>query len=598
MSHNTPSSPLETLPPEIFNRILDYIFDPAQSEVPESTTNFRTYVFDTGLLRVNKALHKLAKSHLHLSLSWIRFDINWGAFLIDPHWLCIPYIAIDRTDAPRVLPFLYAGDMKRRTPNQRAPHGRLIVRIKFPQPTTQAQREMQAESFNSPSGSFMSVLVLERDFDRFIDVLRMNDLAYCSRVLPDAGTSSKVLSMRSVEGLSLDIKIRAGLEESKYKHLLRRFTILSGPFHQLTIEGHADPASAATLVSKVEMRMQGLGRKLQIMKAKNFTYHQAIKYLLKLKYQGDIFLRMGHHANAYTCYEYALKFEKYWQAHDLQPAKHTFWHIDKDICKAWSIALGCNLAMAAVAGGLKVRIPLVHGRSMMRNISALVDMRARRGGISMDRYLELLFSNAFCLILQEHDGKLFDNCAVLCLHSCLQAMSSAWETLSEFTTRQDSSSPTAKLYSYAKKIMSIPGVVRVRQAEDHGNGLNAEINEEDLTREIMEHIDAMRQIMLDATFEPMVWGIRKELFPNPLLSQLRVWPVALIMSGPEIPVRPEAESRSGPEANRPADLDEMTKELYWPPKLARVGEEVCIPNFDDVNREALSRGAKEERLFI
>lgn len=596
MSHTIPQSLLEALPPEIFNRILSYIFDPAQSEVPETTTSFRSYVFDTALLRVNKALYELAKSYLHLSLSWIRFDINWGAFLIDPHWLGIPYITIYRADAPRVLPFPYAGDTKRRTPNQQVPHGRLIVRIKFPQPTTQMQAEIQAACSKFPFGSFMSVLVLERDFDRFIDVLRMNDLGYCRRVLPDTGTSSKVLSVRSLEGLSLDISIRAGLEESRYKHLLRRVAILSGPFHQLTVEGHADPASAATLVSKVEMRIQGLDRKLQIMKGKDSTYHQAIKYLLKLKYQGDIFLRLERHANAYMCYEYALKFEKYWQAHDPQPAKHTFWHIDKDVCKAWSIALACNLAITAVVGGLKVRTSKVHGRSMMGTITALVDMRARRGGLTMDRYLELLFSTAFCYILQEHDGRPFNGDAVTCLCSCLQAMISAWELLSGFTTRHDSLSPITKLYSYAKEIMTLPGVIRVRRADDGG----VEIAEEDLTNEIMQRIDAMREIMQDAKFEPMVWGIRKQQLPFSLLSQLRVWPLAIIIAFDSTPpVPPEAEAGIGPEANSSADLnDEVTGEIYGAPTITRIGEEVCIPEFDDINREALKWGTMEERLFI
>jgi len=594
MSHNISPSLLEALPPEIFNRILRYIFDPAQSEAPETTTSFRSYVFDTALLRVNKAVHELAKSYLHLSLSWIRFDINWGAFLIDPHWLGISYITINCVDAPRVLPFPYSGNTKRRTPNQQVPHGRLTVRVKFPQPTTQTQTEIQATCSKFPVGSFMSVLVLERDLDRFVDVLRMNDLGYCRRVLPDADTSSKVLSMRSVEGLSLDIKIRAGLEASRYKQLLRRVAVLSGPFHQLTIEGHTDPAFAATLVSKVEMRIPGLDRKLQIMKGKNSTYHQAIRYLLKLKYQGDRFLRLERYTDAYMCYEYALKFDKYWQAHDPQPGKHTFWHIDQDVCKAWSIALACNLAIAVVSGGLKVRTPKVHGRSMMGNITALVDMRARRGGITMDRYLELLFSAAFCYLLEEHDGQPCSNDAVLFLCSCLQAIISAWELLSEFTTRHNSLSPMARLYSYAKEIMDLPGVIRVRQANDSG----VEIAEEDLARDIIQRVDVMRQIIQDAKFEPMVWGIRKQLLPAPLLLQLRVWPLAIIVSSSTPPVRLEAEAGSGPKASPLSELNEMTEKLYAAPTIARIGEEVCIPRFDDVNHEALSCGAMEERLFI
>jgi hypothetical protein len=232
---------------------------------------------------------------------------------------------------------------------------------------------------------------------------------------------------------------------------------------------------------------------------------------------------------------------------------------------------------------------------MMGNITALVDMRARRGGITMDRYLELLFSAAFCYLLEGHDRRQpFSNDVVAFLCSCLQAMTSAWELLSGFNTRHDSLSPMAKLYSYAKEIITLPGVIRVRQADDSG----VEIAEEDLRCEIMQRVNVMRQIMQDAKFEPMVWGIRKQLLPAPLLLQLRVWPLAIIVSSSTPPVRLEAEAGSGPEASPLSELNEMTEELYGAPTIARIGEEVCIPRFDDVNHEALSWGATEERLFI
>jgi hypothetical protein len=56
------SSPslLEGLPPELFNRVLGYVLEPIEEFT--TSTKFHGYRFDTALLRVNKAVHALAKS--------------------------------------------------------------------------------------------------------------------------------------------------------------------------------------------------------------------------------------------------------------------------------------------------------------------------------------------------------------------------------------------------------------------------------------------------------------------------------------------------------------------------------------------------------
>jgi hypothetical protein len=88
MSSVAAPSLLESLPPELFNRVLSYVLEPiAYGDTP---TKFSGYRFDTALLRVNKAIHALAKSYLHHTISWARIDVNWDAFLIDPHWMCVP----------------------------------------------------------------------------------------------------------------------------------------------------------------------------------------------------------------------------------------------------------------------------------------------------------------------------------------------------------------------------------------------------------------------------------------------------------------------------------------------------------------------------
>jgi hypothetical protein len=221
-SYSAPVSRLEVLPSETFNRVLDYIFSPADCKVPENPTTFGIHRFHTAILRVNKAIHRLAKSHLYHNLTWIRFDINWGSFLIDPHWLGIPYIAIDRKDTQFEISYPYASHVERRSPNQQAPEGNISVHIKFPPPATDTQKDIWNNCVQSPDSS-MSLLVPAEDFDPFMDVLRMNDLAYCCRrwrdLLKDGGSG---------KGVSFDIDVRPGQEKKGYKRLLDRFQDFHG----------------------------------------------------------------------------------------------------------------------------------------------------------------------------------------------------------------------------------------------------------------------------------------------------------------------------------------------------------------------------------
>jgi hypothetical protein len=83
-----PTSHLESLPAELFNRVLSYVLEPETT--PELNDKFRGYRIDTAILRVNKAIYVLVKGYPHHSISWIRLDLNWDAFLIDPHWIGIP----------------------------------------------------------------------------------------------------------------------------------------------------------------------------------------------------------------------------------------------------------------------------------------------------------------------------------------------------------------------------------------------------------------------------------------------------------------------------------------------------------------------------
>jgi hypothetical protein len=257
------------------------LLDPATCEIPDSPSAFRSYRSETAILRVSKSVHDLAKGHLHYSLSWIRFDINWDALPINPSSIGVPYIDINRADTP------YSGDLRRRSYNQQAPPGRLVVRVKFPPPKSLAQMAIKVPCFNSPFAAFTSLPVLERDLAQFLRVFRMSDMAYCEHMLPTAQTSKKVLTTRSDDGLSIKILIPSGLALKKYKHLLEKFRLFYGPFHHLTITGHEDPTHAAFIAAKVELRVPQSDRRAQVMGSSARSSMKIVKDIMGLKSRGD-----------------------------------------------------------------------------------------------------------------------------------------------------------------------------------------------------------------------------------------------------------------------------------------------------------------------
>jgi hypothetical protein len=184
------TSRLEALPAELFNRVLSYVYDPEQCEIQESNTKFRGYRLETSLLRVNKAIHELAKSYLHHALSWVRLDINWGAFIIDPRWVGVNYILLNHVNLPKSLPRVPLQSPVRSTPQQ-APPGRLHVQVDFPPATTPAQTEMTNHVKNNTHKT-ISILVLEKELAGFVMVLQMNDGTYCQRLHPGALLTSGV----------------------------------------------------------------------------------------------------------------------------------------------------------------------------------------------------------------------------------------------------------------------------------------------------------------------------------------------------------------------------------------------------------------------
>lgn len=238
MNIPTSVSHLESLPAELFNRVLSYVFNPHDLEIEESNTTFGGYCFETSLLRTSKSIHQLVKSYVHHTLSWIRFDINWGAFAIQPHWLGVRYINVRHVKAAKILPDGYLNLSLRPLPQQ-TPGGRLHIEIESPHASSEAQEEV-TRIVKDDANVSMSLLILEKDLHGFMQVLRINDLAYCHRNFPGTTISDGVHARPGVHGIKSEIAVARGQQLERYQHLILEFHVMWNILHKTTIAGHAD----------------------------------------------------------------------------------------------------------------------------------------------------------------------------------------------------------------------------------------------------------------------------------------------------------------------------------------------------------------------
>jgi len=209
-------SHLEAVPAELFNRVLSYVLNPYDCEIEESNTTFGGYHFETSLLRISKNIHQLAKSYVHHALSWVRFDINWGALAIQPHWLGVKYINIRHVKAAKTLPDGYLNLSLRPVP-QEAPAGRLHVKIELPSASNDAQEKI-TRMVKSNANTSMSLLVLAKDLAGFVKALRINDLIYCHRNFPGTPIPDGIRARRGVHGIKSEIVVARGQQLQRYQH--------------------------------------------------------------------------------------------------------------------------------------------------------------------------------------------------------------------------------------------------------------------------------------------------------------------------------------------------------------------------------------------
>ncbi|KAF2024128.1 hypothetical protein EK21DRAFT_118095 [Setomelanomma holmii] len=76
-------------------------------------------------------------------------------------------------------------------------------------------------------------------------------------VLPTHDIPNKILALRSTVGTSMEVRILSGQHNSRYKFMVDRLKILSGPFHEISFTGGYDTAHTAAVGAMVEMRRLG-----------------------------------------------------------------------------------------------------------------------------------------------------------------------------------------------------------------------------------------------------------------------------------------------------------------------------------------------------
>jgi hypothetical protein len=151
---------------------------------------------------------------------------------------------------PKVLPLVYGGDNKVRSVKQDVPDGRISARISFLLPTTNAQKVMKKACSHSPFGSRMRLLVHENDINRFLVILRMNDLAYCDRLPPVKNEVASLQIAVKQYGISFNIQVTHGYQIAKYKHLIDMFNMFFGPYHECSIAGYTDEAHGLSVMTR------------------------------------------------------------------------------------------------------------------------------------------------------------------------------------------------------------------------------------------------------------------------------------------------------------------------------------------------------------
>jgi hypothetical protein len=354
----------------------------------------------------------------------------------------------------------------------------------------------------------MSLLVLEKDLACFMQVLRMNDLAYCRRNCPGTLISDDTKASRGIHGIKSEVIVTSGQQPKRYQHLILEFQIMRDLLHKTKVVGHADNNLAKKsedyiqqqhiYKERIELSLSktGMNQKLSIE-----VMGEVIASLMWLKHRGDEYLTQGFYSNAYMCYSSACILEKNWLKIAPPPLDVRFWTFDSCIFVTFVVALQYNMAIAEIAGGLD--LGSTHfSRMSIYTCYGMLGILSGGGTFLVDeRYAELSIAAHIYEILTELPDNVYH----------LTSIEEIWEAYYDIDDHSDLSSGLGLLYQTVKRLNNVG-----HTPTSHPESL-AELK-----------AAAARGF---AGVSPLKWAMTENKVPKPLQELVKFLPRAQLLPG-------------------------------------------------------------------
>jgi hypothetical protein len=389
MATQSQISRLESVPGEVFNNIIGHILDPCENELDSDVHGFCRYSFNTSILCTNRNIHSLARSYLHNGLAWVRIDVNWPSFLVDPRWVGVRYISITQTPRARNMSRHAGYDVNWQLHRQDHPNGFVYMNLRFPRPINEEQlRKIETcVTDNMPSNAEMRLLVLRRDLPEFLRIVRLNELVY------NGATSSSTLST-PLEVLSY---IMPGQERFTDEDVWSMLQVLERPRQWPCPTRNKASRDVSTVDAQWQLSYQS--------STVRSTVWELIEHQIWLKFCGDQLMGRGLYFDAYLCYYTIISLGKDWP--EVNDPSRPFLDADSIVFKAFRQSCMCNMVMAAIAGDMGNSDP--HNVDMDLHVEVTLLLRAW-GGAEPQNVFEWVLSLALYCILKDQpaNGNLWD----------------------------------------------------------------------------------------------------------------------------------------------------------------------------------------------
>jgi hypothetical protein len=234
------TSPLEDLPPEVFNRILYFLLHHKAVERRATFSNPRRYVFETSVLRLNKDIHHLAQSYFHVDNHWTKIHTNLTNFVRGLNAIGIPFYQI-----PEILEV---------NPESIFPEATLEASIISP--LLAGSEDEVWEQEDKGRRKVYTYMVLPSDLKDFVICLHIYDLIHCAhfgrkvrswKVVRTSKTDQAAGAMDNL-CLSIGTQPEASMENRTVSPAV--FSILKGPSSRQRLANNRGTAPPTSISQK------------------------------------------------------------------------------------------------------------------------------------------------------------------------------------------------------------------------------------------------------------------------------------------------------------------------------------------------------------